>query len=79
MGWRLKQTGAGEDVESEIHGRAQHCLVFASILFFLATCVTGSIYVTVAGLANFVHTDNLPTDYLANHGIGQKINITFQI
>jgi hypothetical protein len=75
MEWRLEQTGAGEDVESEIHGSARHCLIFAFILFFLATCITGSIYVTGAGLANFVHTDKLPTDYLANRVLGKKYNL----
>ena len=75
MEWRLEQTGAGEDVESEIHGRSQHCLTFASILFLLVACVTGSIYVTDVGLANFSHTDKLPTDDIADRVSGKTCNL----
>ena len=75
MEWRLEQTGAGEAVESEFQGRAQLCLILASILFLLTACGTESIYVTGAGLANFVHTDKLPTDYIAERASGQECNL----
>jgi len=71
----LEKTGAVEDVESEICGRAQHCLNFAPILFLLAACVTGFICVIGAGLTNFVHRDKLPTDYIINGVSGKICNI----
>ena len=75
MEWRLEQTGAGGDIDSEIHGRAQHCLIFVSILFFLATCVTGSFCVTGAGFANFVYTEKLPTNHIANLVLIKNYNL----
>ncbi len=75
MEWRLEQTGAGEAVESEFQGRARPCLILASILFLLTACGTESVYVIGAGLANFVHTDKLPTDYIAERASGKECNL----
>ena len=75
MEWRLEQTGAGEAVESEFQGRAQPCLILASILFLLTACGTESVYVTGPGLANFVHTDKLPTDYIAERASRKECNL----
>ena len=72
---RLEQTGAGRDIDSEIHGRAQHCLIFVSILFFLATCVTGPFDATGAGFANFVYTEKLPTNHIANRVLSKNYNL----
>ena len=75
MEWRLEQTGAGGDIDSEIHGRAQHCLIFVSILFFLATCVTGPFGATGAGFANFVYTEKLPPNHIANRVLSKNYNL----
>ena len=71
----MEQTGAGEAVESEFQGRAWPCLLLASILFLLTACGTESVYVIGTGLANFVHTDNLPTDYIAERASGKEFNL----
>ena len=75
MEWRLEQTGAGEGVESEFQGRARPCQILASNLFLLTACGTEYVYVIVAGLANFVHTDKLPTDYIAERAPGKECNL----
>ncbi len=72
---RLEQTCAEEAVESEYQGRARPCLILASILFLLTACGTESVYVISAGLANFVHTDKLPTDYIAERASGKECNL----
>lgn len=72
---RLEQTGAGDAVESECRGRVRPCLLLASMLFLLVSCGTESVYVLGAGLANFVYTDKLPTDYIAEQASGKECNL----
>lgn len=71
----MEQAGAEEVVESEFRGRAAPCLFLAAALFVIASCGTESVYVLGAGLANFVHTDKLPTDYIAERASGKQCNL----
>ncbi|NKB58945.1 MAG: hypothetical protein GKS00_21660 [Alphaproteobacteria bacterium] len=71
----MEQAGAEEAVESEFQGRARPCLILASILFLLTSCGTESVFVLGAGLANFVYTDKVPTDYIAEAASGKECNL----
>ena len=48
--------------------------VVYGVLFTAACGSTTSAYLIGAGLANFVYTDKLPTDYLAEFASGQECN-----
>lgn len=71
----MERTGAEEDVESVSQGRATPCLILGSILFLFAACGTESVYILGAGLANFVYTDKIPTDYIAEQASGKECNL----
>lgn len=71
----MEQASAGESVESQYQGRARPCLILASILFLLASCGTESVFLIGAGLANFVYTDKIPTDYIAEQASGKECNL----
>ena len=71
----MEQTGAEEAVESQFQGRAGPCLTLAVILLLLAACGTESVFVLGAGLASFVYTDKLPTDYIAEQASGKECNL----
>lgn len=71
----LEQTGAEEAVESIYKGRRWPCLLLIPILLVLNSCGTESVYALGAGLANFVYTDKIPTDYIAEHASGKQCNL----
>ncbi len=71
----LKQTDAGEAVESEYRGKGWPCMILASILLLVSSCGTESVYALGVGLANFVYTDKIPTDYLAEQASGKECNL----
>ncbi len=72
---RLEKTSAEEAVESEVQGRVTPCLILVPILFLFASCGTESVFALGAGLANFVYTDKLPTDYIAERASGKECNL----
>ena len=57
---------AGVDTESIWNGRRRAGLGVAFCAFLLAACGSATaVYMGGATLANFIYTDKLPTDYLA--------------
>ena len=71
----MERTGAEEVGESVSQGGAAPCLILASILFLFTACGTESVYVLGAGLASFVYTDKVPTDYIAEQASGKECNL----
>ena len=67
---------AGVDTESIRYGRRHAGVVCVLGALLVAACgsVT-SAYLGGAMLANFVYTDKLPTDYLAEMASGQECNL----
>jgi hypothetical protein len=51
-------------------------IIFSLAPFALSACGGAeSVFVLGAGLANFIHTDRVPTDYLAEYASGQECNL----
>ena len=68
-------TPAGDVAESIQKGRCKAGLVIVLSAAFIAACgSTSTVYFGAATLANFVYTDKLPTDYLAEFASGQECN-----
>jgi hypothetical protein len=66
---------AGVDIESIRRGRRRAGLVFVLCAGLVAACGSATtFYVGSAMLANFVYTDKMPTDYLAELASGQECN-----
>ena len=63
----------GVDTESIRSGRRRAGPIFALCAALLAACGSATtVYVGSAVLANFIYTDKLPTDYLAELASGQE-------
>jgi len=76
----LEQAGADEAVESHFQGRAlqvraRPCLILATVFFLAVACGTESVYVLGAGLANFIYTDQVPTDFVAEYASGKQCSL----
>ncbi len=71
----MEQAGADEAVESNHQGRRLSCLILVPLLLLLSSCGTESVYAVGAGLANFVYTDKIPTDYIAEQASGKQCNL----
>lgn len=64
---------AGDDIESIGRGRPRAGLLFVLFAGLTAACGSATtFYVGSAVLANFVYTDKLPTDYLAEMASGEE-------
>jgi hypothetical protein len=51
-------------------------VIFSLAPFALSACGGAeSVFVLGAGLANFIHTDRVPTDYIAEYASGQECNL----
>ena len=51
-------------------------IIFTVAPFALSACGgPESVFVLGAGLANFIHTDRVPTDYIAEYASGQECNL----
>jgi hypothetical protein len=51
-------------------------VVFAPIVMLaVASCGTESVIAIGAGLASFIHTDQVPTDYVAEYASGKQCNL----
>jgi len=72
---RLQRSSVEETIESESHGGKRSCQILAVLLFLLASCGTESAYLLGAGLANFVYTDQVPTDYVAQYASGKQCSL----
>ena len=64
-----------ETNESETHGGRRSRPILVVLLLVLASCGTESVYVLGAGLANFVYTDQVPTDYIAQYASGKQCSL----
>jgi len=65
----------GDDIESIWSGRFRAGLAFLLCAALAAACGSVStVYVGGAMLANFIYTDKLPTDYIAEFASGQECN-----
>lgn len=71
----MQRSGEEETIESGSHGGSIFRPIFAALLFLLASCGTESAFVLGAGLANFVYTDQVPTDYIAEFASGKQCNL----
>ena len=71
---RLEMTPAGDGIESIRSGRRKVGLVIAFTVLLAACGTTTTFYFAGASLANFIYTDKLPTDYLAEFASGQECN-----
>ncbi|MEM9682572.1 MAG: hypothetical protein AAF942_04840 [Pseudomonadota bacterium] len=67
---------AEEDIESIQCGRRKAGLAFILCAALLVACGSpATFYVGSAVLANFVYTDKLPTDYLAELATGEECSL----
>jgi hypothetical protein len=65
----------GDDTASISFGRRQVGLAILFLAAVLTACgAPSTVYVGGAVLANFIYTDKLPTDYLAEFASGQECN-----
>lgn len=65
----------GDDIDCIGKGRRRAGIALALSAALVAACGSPStVYVGGAMLANFVYTDKLPTDYLAEFASGQECN-----
>lgn len=65
----------GDDIDCIGKGRRHAGIALALSAALVAACGSPSaVYVGSAMLANFVYTDKLPTDYLAEFASGQECN-----
>jgi len=71
----LQYNGVEGTIESESHGGRPFRPIFAALLILLASCGTDSVFALGASLANFVHTDQVPTDYIAEYASGQQCSL----
>jgi len=71
---RLEMTPAGDVIESIWSGRRKVGLGIAFTALLAACGTTTTFYFAATSLANFVYTDKLPTDYLAEFASGQECN-----
>ncbi len=71
----MQRSGAEEPIESEFHGGKRSRPIFVALLLLLSSCGTESVYVLGAGLANFVYTDQVPTDYIAEYASGKQCSL----
>ena len=66
----------GDDIESIRSGRRRVGLALMLFAATLAACGSPStVYVGSAVLANFIYSDKLPTDYLAEFASGQECSM----
>lgn len=72
----MAKTGSGGETAA-VHLRGMKILVpVAAMAFLVASCGgTESVFALGVGLANFVHTDKLPTDYVAEYASGKECNL----
>jgi hypothetical protein len=61
-----------DTVESERHGRTGRGLLFGTLLWVLAACGSSSFLVLSSSLANFIQTNKLPTDFVAEWASGKE-------
>jgi len=64
-----------ETIESESRGGRCSRPTLAALFLLLASCGTESVYVLGAGLASFVYTDQVPTDYIAQYASGKQCSL----
>jgi hypothetical protein len=71
----LTMIAVGDSIDSIRKGRRKAGIVLALGAALVAACGSPStVYLGGAMLANFVYTDKLPTDYLAEFASGQECN-----
>lgn len=59
-------------LEPHFHGRAGGGILFGVLLMVLTACGTASFFVLSSSVANFIQTDKLPTDYVAEWASGKE-------
>ncbi len=62
----------GETLEPHLHGRTGRSILFGAVLMTLAACGASSFLVLSGSMANFIQTDKLPTDYVAEWASGKE-------
>ena len=72
---RLAKTGSEEESVSERFRGVRPIVALAPLIFLILSCGTESVVAIGAGLATFVHTDQLPTDYVAEYASGKQCNL----
>ena len=58
--------------EPHLHGRTGRGLLFGIMLLALAACGSSSFLVLSSSVANFIQTDKLPPDYIAEWASGKE-------
>ena len=71
----MQRSSVEETIESEFHGGKRPCQILAVLLLLRASRGTESAYLLGAGLANFVYTDQVPTDYVARYASGKQCSL----
>lgn len=59
-------------LEPHLHRRTERGLLFGAMLMALTACGSGSLLVLSGSMANFIQTDKLPTDYVAEWASGKE-------
>jgi hypothetical protein len=72
---RLQRSSVEDSIESQTRGGRRSCQIFAVLLLLLASCGTQSAYLLGAGLANFVYSDQVPSDYVAEFASGKQCSL----
>ena len=72
---RLAGTGSVEEGGVRNFHRVRRLAVTLSILLLVSSCGAESVIALGAGLASFVHTDQVPTDYIAERASGKQCDL----
>lgn len=68
-----QSAGSMEDaIEPQLQGRTGRSILFGVMLLALAACGSSSFLVLSSSVANFIQTDKMPTDYVAEWASGKE-------